>query len=146
MKAVRYGHVDVMKLLLGRGANHCLEDNNYRTPWYYMMFGVNIPPGVHEELVSALLDHGVQLTSSMVLCAATSKIPGITQLVLDSLPRDVLSKTSHGMCDFQFHNLHMLEDTAYVKNSTLVLIYLLAAFSGHHHLCAFFTQCFLDVA
>ena len=73
------------------------------------MFGVQA--GDHAECVQEFLrSEEIELTSSMVLAAATSKLAGVTATVLDSFGRQIHSKTSDGVCDFEFHSLHLLDD------------------------------------
>ena len=87
IQATRYGRVEMIRLLLGHGASHHLEDERGRTVWYYMCFSITIKGfRAAKEVAEAFFEHDIKLTAEALHMAAyASSSNRVLRLFLDHL-------------------------------------------------------------
>eukprot|EP00241_Pyramimonas_parkeae_P016822 CAMPEP_0114283218 /NCGR_PEP_ID=MMETSP0059-20121206/3982_1 /TAXON_ID=36894 /ORGANISM="Pyramimonas parkeae, Strain CCMP726" /LENGTH=731 /DNA_ID=CAMNT_0001403927 /DNA_START=276 /DNA_END=2475 /DNA_ORIENTATION=+ len=119
-KAVRFAHVPIVRKLLDYGALPTLRDQNFRCPFYYAAFSAKAAPGSHQRLMGILVNHYVstvnerneprRLNTEMLLMGAYSPHPGVMDELLDALQRELITRNSDDVCEFEFHDLHLLNN------------------------------------
>jgi ankyrin repeat protein len=80
IKAVRLGCLEVLDLLLQKGADPYVKDDLHRDAWYYACFGINIKDGDHQTLMSLMLMYW-ELEQDVLLLAMHSPHPGVRREV-----------------------------------------------------------------
>ena len=107
---MRFGHVEAAQLLLEAGADTRVRDAAGREPWYYAAFSASAPQGTHAPLTRLLYRYERHPTADLLLLAAFSSRPGVLEVMLDHLQRDIVSRSSSDRCTIRFHDLHLLDD------------------------------------
>eukprot|EP00500_Bicosoecida_sp_ms1_P007241 CAMPEP_0203824504 /NCGR_PEP_ID=MMETSP0115-20131106/51925_1 /ASSEMBLY_ACC=CAM_ASM_000227 /TAXON_ID=33651 /ORGANISM="Bicosoecid sp, Strain ms1" /LENGTH=262 /DNA_ID=CAMNT_0050733545 /DNA_START=69 /DNA_END=854 /DNA_ORIENTATION=+ len=111
IKAVRFGHHATAHFLLSRGASTELRDSVGRDAWFYAAFSLDMQQGGHAGMVRLLLAHVSEVPSRVFQIAAhAAPETGVCELVCDSIPRRVVSRTATGLTTVVFDNLHLLDD------------------------------------